>query len=77
MFLCREATSLSYLPVISVGRRGETRLWLQNCRLPRTAPTPLYSLEWVDVEGVSTLIRVRMYPTKKRSYVHKELINTS
>lgn len=24
MFLCKEATSLSYLPVISAGRQGET-----------------------------------------------------
>lgn len=31
MFLCREATSLSYLPVISVGRQGTT---------PSLAPEP-------------------------------------
>lgn len=76
MFLCREATSLSYLPVISVGRRGETRLWLQNCRLPRTAPTRLYSLEWVDVQGVSTLISARMCPTKKGGYAKEDFVDS-
>lgn len=44
MFLCREATSLSYLPVISVGRQGETLSLapeLQTSRDSETAVTTL------------------------------------
>lgn len=41
-----------------------------------TAPTPMYSLEWVDVQGVSTLIRARKCPAKKRGIAKQDFIDS-
>lgn len=44
MFLCREATSLSYLPVISAGRQGETPFLAPELQTSRETK-PLLQLE--------------------------------